>query len=285
MPRKKMPQKDAADRQKSGESQYKTRNWVTVLYPDSVKDNWREILRGWCCQAFVSPLHDRDANPDGEQKKPHWHLLVMWDGPKGKSLMESRFAELGGVGCQPCNSARGYARYLCHLDNPEKAQYNPEQVEAFGGADYMEVIALESDRRKTIAEMMAWCLENGVTSFRLLCDYARQNNENWFRALTSNSTMIMYRYLRSLEHDLEEGTRVPHKTPEEVAESHRRAKARSEEAKRRAKAEEEKERQMLNKTSVPADKSNEAEHIPLTRGADWDPLKDQLGGTLQEIFG
>lgn len=204
MPKVKKSQRDAADKQKSGNSTYKTRNWVTVLYPDSAKEGWRDILRGWCCQAFVSPLHDRDANPDGEQKKPHWHLLVMMDGPKAHSLMEKRFSELGGVGCQPCNSARGYARYLCHLDNPEKAQYSVDQVEAFGGADYLEVIALESDRRKTIAEMMDWCKENNCVSFRQLCDYARTNNENWFRALTSNSTMIMYRYLRSLEHELEQ---------------------------------------------------------------------------------
>ena len=238
MPKGKKTQKDAADRQKSGKSQYKTRNWVTVLYPDSAKENWREILRGWCCQAFVSPLHDRDANPDGEQKKPHWHLLVMWDGPKAQSLMESRFEELGGVGCQPCNSARGYARYLCHLDNPEKAQYSPEQVEAFGGADYLEVIALESDRRKTIAEMMEWCVETNCTSFRQLCDYARTNNENWFRALTSNSTMIMYRYLRSLEHEQETARRVVDQQERQkwANENGKRIKVESEEAKARAKA-------------------------------------------------
>lgn len=268
MSKGKNTQRDAADKQKSGKSAYKTRNWVTVLYPDSAKENWRDILRGWCCQAFVSPLHDRDANPDGEQKKPHWHLLVMWDGPKAQSLMEKRFSELGGVGCQPCNSARGYARYLCHLDNPEKAQYNPDSVEAFGGADYLEVIALESDRRKTIAEMMDWCVENRCISFRQLCDYARTNNENWFRALTSNSTMIMYRYLRSLEHELEREQRE--------ADSRERRKLAVENGKR-----------VQQEAELAREKAHALED-GFARGpasADWDPCREQCGGTPEEIFG
>lgn len=182
---------------------YKTRNWATIIYPESEKPNWRDILRGWCVQAFVSPLHDSDANPDASLKKPHYHVLMMWDGPKATELMEKRVAELGGVGCQPCNSARGYARYLCHLDNPEKAQYDVAAVEAFGGADYLEVIQLETDRRATIGEMMDWCRAEGCISFAELCDYARKERPVWWQALCAHSTMIMYRYLRALEYERE----------------------------------------------------------------------------------
>lgn len=182
---------------------YKTRNWVTVVYPESEKPNWRDILRGWCVQAFVSPLHDSDKDPTGEPKKPHYHVLMMWDGPKARSLMEKRVAELGGVGCQPCNSARGYARYLCHLDNPDKAQYDVGAVEAYGGADYLEVTSLESDRRATIAEMQEWCDQEKCISFAALCREARTSHPVWWQALTAHSTMIMFRYVRSLEEELE----------------------------------------------------------------------------------
>ena len=184
---------------------YKTRNWVTVLYPESAVKGWKDILRGWCCQALLSPLHDKDKNPDETAKKPHYHLLVMFDGPRSQSLMEEKFAELGGVGCQACNSARGYARYLCHMDNPEKYQYPVEQVEAFGGANYLDIIALESDRRATIAEMCDWCDEAGCISFAELCREARRNHPVWWQAITSNSTLIMFRYIRSLEDEMEKG--------------------------------------------------------------------------------
>lgn len=186
-------------------SAYKTRNWATIIYPESEKENWRDILKGWCVQAFVSPLHDKDDNPTGEPKKPHYHVLTMWDGPKSAELMEKRFAELGGVGCQPCNSARGYARYLCHLDNPEKAQYDVAAVETFGGADYLEVIQLEADRRQTIAEMCAWCRETGCVSFAALSDYARKERPVWWQALTAHSTMFMFRYVRALEDEVKAG--------------------------------------------------------------------------------
>ena len=201
-------------------STYKTRNWATILYPESAKEGWRDILRGWCCQALLSPLHDKDENPDGTPKKPHYHLMCMWDGPKGQALMEERFAELGGVGCQPCNSSRGYARYLCHLDNPEKYQYPVEAVEAFGGANYLDVIALESDRRATIAEMCRWCRDEGCISFAALCEYAMDNKPTWWQAITSNSTMLMFRFIRSLEDEMKKGkfqkpVPVPEKKSEE----------------------------------------------------------------------
>lgn len=200
---------------------YKTRNWATILYPESAAEGWRDILRGWCCQALLSPLHDKDKNPDETPKKPHYHLMVMWDGPKAQSLMEERFAELGGVGCQPCNSSRGMARYLCHMDNPEKFQYRVEDVEAFGGANYLDIIALESDRRQTIAEMCDWCDKVGCISFAELSREARNNHPVWWQALTSNSTMIMFRYVRSLEDEMKKGKFLPvepEKKPEPEAE-------------------------------------------------------------------
>ena len=76
--------------------------------------------------ALISPLHDKDTNPSGEPKKPHYHVLLMFEGVKDyETQVKPIFAEIGGVGREMVNSARGYARYLCHLDNPEKAQYEP----------------------------------------------------------------------------------------------------------------------------------------------------------------
>lgn len=187
------PRKDSPD------GGYKTRNWVTVLYPESAKEGWRDIVREWCCQAFVSPLHDRDANPDGEQKKAHWHLMVMMDGPKSRGRMEKAFSEIGGVGCQPCNSARGYARYLCHLDNPEKTQYNVEDVECFGGADYLGLIQLETDKIKIVKEMQEYCVDNGVTNFAEFMLYCKDERETWYRSLCTSTSNLMLRFLKSLE--------------------------------------------------------------------------------------
>ena len=45
------------------------RNWVFVVYPDSAPENWVEKLREMRVPGFISPLHDKDVNPDGEPKK------------------------------------------------------------------------------------------------------------------------------------------------------------------------------------------------------------------------
>ena len=77
---------------------------------------------------MISPLHKDDVNPYGEVKKPHYHVIVMFDSVKTLEQFAEFADTFGGVGKEKVNSIRGYARYLCHLDNPEKAQYNPYDV-------------------------------------------------------------------------------------------------------------------------------------------------------------
>ena len=61
------------------------RNFATVIYPESAVEGWMEKLQSFHVEALVSPLHDRDVNPTGEKKKPHYHVLVMYQGKKTTS--------------------------------------------------------------------------------------------------------------------------------------------------------------------------------------------------------
>ena len=99
----------------------RTRNFATVVYPESAPSDWIDKLDQLHVAALISPLHNKDTNPSGEPKKPHYHVLLMFEGVKDyETQVKPIFAEIGGVGREMVNSARGYARYLCHLDNPEK---------------------------------------------------------------------------------------------------------------------------------------------------------------------
>ncbi len=175
----------------------RTRNFGTVVYPESAPDGWLEWLGEQCIPCFISPLHDSDINPDGEQKKPHYHVLLMYDGVKTQEQVQPVFDSIGGVGFEIVQSTRGYARYLCHLDNPEKHQYNPDEVRTFGGVDYMEVIGLPVDELKAIGEMMAFVDENMITSFAQLLRYAKDNNDSWFRLLIRKCAFVMREYIKS----------------------------------------------------------------------------------------
>ena len=177
----------------------RVRNYATVVYPESAPDNWQCILADMCIPCFISPLHDQDVDPGGEPKKPHHHVMIMFDGVKTREQAQEVFDQIGGVGNETVQSIRGYARYLCHLDNPEKAQYSPDDVLAYGGADYITTIGLVTDKYKAIGEMMDFCVNNGVFGYATLLMWCRANNPGWFRVLCDNGSFVMKEFLKSLK--------------------------------------------------------------------------------------
>lgn len=182
------------------------RNWAFVVYPDSAPEDWREILRGELVPGFISPLHDMDANADGEAKKAHWHVLLTFRGNKSFDQVKEITDRLGAPIPQVCKDIRAYARYLCHLDNPEKAQYEVADVECLGGADYLDKIESAADTDAALAEMMDWCIEHRCYSFFRLSNYARTQRTDWFRVITSRRTVYLMAWLKSMEWEAQKGT-------------------------------------------------------------------------------
>lgn len=121
----------------------KKRNWATVCYPESAPENWREILKQSGVQAAISPLHDKDLEADEKTaKKPHWHVLMTYPGPKSLSAMKAFCATFGGVQPVPLEAVRGYYRYLTHKDNPEKAQYEEADIQTLNGFSILDWVEL-----------------------------------------------------------------------------------------------------------------------------------------------
>lgn len=182
---------------KSSSGSGRTRNYGTVVYPESAPQDWMNILGEYCIPCFVSPLHDKDVDPGKQPKKPHYHVMLMFDGVKTVDQAKEIFDSIGGVGCEIVQSVRGYARYLCHLDNPEKYQYSLDDVHCFGGADYPATIGLPTDKYKAIGEMIDFCEDNDITSYADLLQWCRFNRMDWFRVLCDSGTFVMREYLKS----------------------------------------------------------------------------------------
>lgn len=182
---------------KDSKKTQRTRNFASVVYPESAPANWLEILAEAKIPALVSPLHDRDVNPDGEVKKAHYHVLILFEGVKTSEQAKEVFDTIGGVGLEVVQSIRGYARYLCHLDNPDKYQYEQGDVHQFGGADYVSIIGLATDRYKAIAEMIDFCHDYDIDEFSDLLEYARLHHFEWFRILCDNGAFVMREHLKS----------------------------------------------------------------------------------------
>lgn len=155
------------------------RNFSCILYTDSAAPGFISAIDSLHVPAFLSPLHDGDIAEDGTPKKPHYHLLVMFEGKKSVDQVRKLFMEtFGGVGLEVCQSIRGSARYLCHLDNPEKAQYSSVNVKCFGGADYTEVIMSEADRVVAYKSIVKIIDDNNLYYFHQLIKFLQATDDN-----------------------------------------------------------------------------------------------------------
>lgn len=175
----------------------RVRSWASIVYPESAAENWMQLLGEKCIPVMISPLHEKDVNPTGEPKKPHYHVLFTFDGVKSRDQVEEFVDLIRGVGLEAVGSTRGYARYLCHLDNPEKAQYNPSDVKCYGGADYMAIIGLAIDKYVAIKDMMDYCDQYNIVSYAQLLRYCSVERMDWFRVLCDNGTVVMKEFLKS----------------------------------------------------------------------------------------
>lgn len=183
----------------------KTRNWAFVAYPDSLPDNWRDVLAECHVDMLISPLHDSDVNADGEVKKSHYHVVLHFPGPVTAGNAQRVSDSVNATQVQSVASLRSYARYLCHMDNPEKAQYALSDVVVYGSIDYLDLVSSAADVDSAISDMERWCDEYGVYSYACLCRYAREHRPDWARLLRHRCTTHMKAYLQSCQWELTNG--------------------------------------------------------------------------------
>lgn len=191
-------QKAYRERKKAqGITDDRSRVFASVIYPESAPTDWRERLTQWHVAAVVSPLHDKDVNPDGAIKKPHHHVLLLFDGKKSVEQLKPLLDSIGAVGKENIISTRGYARYLCHLDNPEKAQYSTADVTCYGGAEYQVLINSPSDDLKALISVFEFVRKNQIRSLSHLIDYCIKYNTEWLMMITRDKAYIIDKYIKS----------------------------------------------------------------------------------------
>lgn len=180
----------------------RTRNWTFVLYEDSAPENWREMLDDEHIEWIESPWHDKDFNADGEPKKKHKHILLLFGGVKSYEQVKEVTDKLGQPIPQRCHNAKAMVRYMAHLDNPEKAQYSVSDIVPHGGVDLAELLRPSSSERYTIIrDMMDYIRSAAVTEFQDLMDYAAAEHfDDWFPLLCDSSAYVIGQYIKSQRH-------------------------------------------------------------------------------------
>lgn len=171
----------------------KTTLWTFIYYLDKYDLDFlkKYLVDDLHLTCVISPLHDKDVNPDGTLKKIHYHVLICFSSKKTFEQVKTITDFLSSPIPQPCTNKSGMIRYFIHIDNPEKAQYSKSEIQTYGKIDiedYFKPSARENVH--TAMEILQFCLENDIDSLDQLNDYCMENNFEWFAFLFNNTYYI-----------------------------------------------------------------------------------------------
>lgn len=175
----------------------RTRNYATIVYPESAPDGWQSKLEEQAVKAFISPLHDKDKTENGEKKKEHYHVILSFDSVKTDKQAQNVVSCFGGVGCIAVNSLRSQVRYLTHIDSPDKAQYQKEDIVCLSGADAVPFFADKANDDKIIGDIEDFIIETQCKSFALLAVYARKVKPEWVDVIRSKNCFYIKEFIQS----------------------------------------------------------------------------------------
>lgn len=179
-----------AKKKKTSQEKIVGRNWTFEIYPESVDKNYVQILDMLHVAWSESPLHDKDINEDGSEKKPHKHIILAFEGNKSYDQYLDIVKSVKGVSAPAyiakVSSIRGMVRYFIHRDNPEKASYLQSDIVdhcGFDSSPYFQYAAQEV--KKLLADIFAFIDSYSILEFSDLMKYACKNYyESWFDLLT-----------------------------------------------------------------------------------------------------
>lgn len=186
---------------KTTETVTKARDWTFILYPESAPEHWREILDETHLRWIESPLHDKDVNADGEKKKPHWHILLSFDGPVTQKAVKRLIEPLNGPVPQKIGSSKGLVRYMIHMDNPEKYQYSINDIVAHNGADIQSYFELTATNRLTVMkEIITFIYDERIDNFADFLMIAIEKSDDWFSIAINNNTLAINKMIDAMWH-------------------------------------------------------------------------------------
>lgn len=221
-----MPYKDK-EKEKAAKQRYEEKRkqangerrkvWTGLFYPDSAPPEWRDMLSEEHQKVWVSPLHDNDvwtaadekkdkAHKAGTAKKAHYHYIAEYEVQVDRDTFLKDFAFLNGpTNVKAVKSLRSMVRYLAHLDDPQKAQYDKADILTFGGAEVDLVEQLGShERHEALRAMRKFIKENRITDYCDFVDYCDDCEATWAQLLDDNSSYTIEKYIKSRRYKLME---------------------------------------------------------------------------------
>ena len=195
-----------ADAKRAGK---RARAWTAILYPESAAENWLDVLRDQLIVCLVSPLHDNDVLPTGEKKKEHYHLVLSFKNPTTYEKACEVFAAVNAV-VPPEKEAkvkdfRQMARYLCHLDQPDKHRYEMTDVISIGSIDYQTLCMSAADEDAMLDEIFEAMDEYYLDSYPKVVRFTREKHPDWKTLVYRKYTRQISEYAKGLHYEAQNG--------------------------------------------------------------------------------
>ena len=176
----------------------KKRNWAFVLYPESAPSDWFEQLKLSGIQCAISPLHDKDLDPTGQLKKPHYHIILVYGNTTTYSNVKRFTDSLNQPIPQGLSQIRGYYRYLTHKDNPDKYQYDECDIRTANGFNIADFIELTKSEVVEIKKQLQMLIRNlDILEYSDFMDYLQDNGLNTEYDVASCNTYFFETYISS----------------------------------------------------------------------------------------
>lgn len=146
------------------------RNWWFILYPESAPADWFSLLQSRAVPFAVSPLHDHCLDDNGQPKKPHYHIILTYDGPTTYNHVLELTRSLNQPIPLRVESLSGAYSYLTHANAPEKYQYNVDDIRLCNGFKVPRAVGGKGEKMMARMQLCSLVRENGIVEFAQLVE-------------------------------------------------------------------------------------------------------------------
>jgi hypothetical protein len=193
----------------------RARVWTFITYPESIPENFKEIIEGETnpqfdialVPLFISPCHDKDLPEKGKEgyngtpyKKPHYHNMVMFSQVKSYKQVLAMVKPLGAGHVSQVHSTQAMIRYFIHADHKDKAPYKREDIRAFNGADIDNVFA-QNDREinGVVRNIIRLIDDNDINEYHVLVKLCMSDEyfDDYFHLISGKYQFFVLNFIKS----------------------------------------------------------------------------------------
>lgn len=152
----------------------KARNWEVLIYPEDLDlkedikyEIFKERLDYYLTNIkikYAGIIHDNDIKEDGEKKKQHAHVIVIWSNTTTKKAVSDSL-NISENRINKINNLNLMYEYLTHKNDRNKYQYDKNEI--IKSQDFEEVDIIEkkkSDKLHDLKYITKFIEENEITN-------------------------------------------------------------------------------------------------------------------------